>query len=41
MNVDDIRNKAYGDSAEKEVEEDIKFEVDEKNEDNVMVDLED
>ena len=41
MNVDDIRNKAFGESVEKEVEEDIKFEVDEKNEDNVMVDLSD
>ena len=45
MNVDDIRAKAYGNEKEKEVEteelEENKFEVEEKPEDNVMVDLSD
>ena len=41
MNVDDIRNKAYGDTTSKEVEEEIKFEVEEDKDDNVMVDLSD
>ena len=40
MNVDDIRKKAYGEDKNKEEEkEEIKFEVEEKEDDNVMVDL--
>ena len=42
MNVDDIRKKAYGEEKKVEEEkEEIKFEVEEKEEDNVMVDLSD
>ena len=43
MNVDDIREKAYGKEKEVEIEEldENKFEVEEKPEDNVMVDLSD
>ena len=43
MNVDDIRNKAYGKKEEvpEELEEVNKFEVEEELDDNVMVDLSD
>ena len=42
VSVDDIRNKAYGEQKREEVvEEDTKFEVDEEDDENLLVDLSD